>query len=377
MAIIDFAHRQITAKIVYVGPHGAGTNTNVLKLHELIPSESKSRLHHFGPDDEEERSLYFDYVPGGVGLITGFSTRFRVYTLPGGIAHRVHRREVCKGTDAIVFVADARKDRAQDNIQSMIRLEKSLSDQGLELAALPAVLQVNRTDADDARESQEVAYDLNPYGFPVVEGVARAAKGVLETHEHVVRITVARIHDNLAGDQTAMSLTAVQRASLEQGDDVIRRHIQALRDASTEELEAHTAEEDPSHVMLDTQYMDLPVGPVVELGFQPRDLVDARPVRILRCRLEGDRIQLDILLATGPEDTPQRLRLVLANRPVTPQPVTSSITPVAPHVGVSLPERVELTPTQPSIDFPPVWYGVAGLAGGLLTGVLLGFILFG
>src|SRR5690606_17221679 len=107
--------------------------------------------------------------------IKGFSLRFRVYAVPGGVTHAGHRREILRRTDAVVFIADARLDADQANLESLLDLEGLLREDGVEMAAIPMVIQVNRTDDPNARPAEQVVFDLNPYGFPVIEAVASDA----------------------------------------------------------------------------------------------------------------------------------------------------------------------------------------------------------
>ena len=82
------------------------------------------------------------------------------------------------------------------------------------------VIQVNHADATNARRTDEVAFDLNPYGFPVISAIARSAKGVIETHDKATSVTTTRIRDNLAGNETAITLTAVHRATRLRDDEM-------------------------------------------------------------------------------------------------------------------------------------------------------------
>jgi hypothetical protein len=373
MALINFAHREITAKVVYFGAPGAGTNTNLQVLHETVRAGERSRLHEFGPGEEAERTRYFDYVPEGTAPITGFSTRFRVYSMPGGLLHPIHREEVLKGTDAIVFIADARPGKDQVNVDALLELERALAEQGIEMASLPMVIQVNHTDGPDAVPSEKVVYDLNPYGFPVTEAVAKDAIGVGQTHKKIVGITVSRIRDNLSGSETSITLTAVHRATRDRDEDIIQRHIEAIAHA---EHQTQTSGD----------FASLPRGDEYELPFQPREFVGTRPVEVRSVHMEGDRIVLDVVTERINGGQPKVLALVLVNRPTDaaplPMPVTSSHTPApvssTSPATASLPDKIEL-PSQmrQTEDQGPdasIWVGIAGLVGGLLAGLLLGFL---
>jgi signal recognition particle receptor subunit beta len=377
MALINFAQREITAKIVYFGAPGAGTNTNVRTLFDLLPVQEKSRLHQFGPSQVTEQSWYFEYVPPEGGLVTGFSTRYRVYSLPGGLDHEAHREEVFRGADSVVFVADARGSRALANIDSLLELERLLKGQGLELAAIPLVIQVNHTDADDARTAEEVVVDLNPFGFPVVSAIARLSRGVLETHQQLTTRTSDRIRDNLAGGQTAITLTAMPRRVTERDDDVIAKHVAAI-----EAAERPGDRPSLEYAITDIQrglaagFRQLAPGPRLEMGLQPKDFLGSRPIYLLGSKLDGDQIVVDIVMARMSGGEPRRLAVVLANRPATATPIPKTPAPAKREMVTGVPERIDPIHPEPA-DFPPVWYGVAGIAGGTAVGILIGFLLFG
>ena len=156
--------------------------------------------------------------------------RCRVYSVPGGLSHPAHRREVLQGIDAVVFVADARGGANQANLDSLLELEVALKAQGVEMASIPMVIQVNHTDAEDARTSDDVVFDLNPYGFPVVTAIATEETGVLEAHQGVTEATLSRIRSNLSGQETAITLTTMHEEVRPKGDEVIRRHLEAIAD---------------------------------------------------------------------------------------------------------------------------------------------------
>lgn len=377
MATIHFASREIIARIVYFGAPGAGSNTNVRSLYGLLTTREKSRLHHFGPQNAAEESWYFEYVHDDRNAVPGFSLRLRVYSMPGGQGNAAHREEVFRGVDAVVFVADARKSRAAANVASLAELEKLIREQALTLERVPCVIQVNHSDAMDARDPADVVVDLNPYGFPVVPAVARATHGVLDTHERLVEETCARLRDNLAGNQKAIDLASVD-VPVESDEQIIARHLSAI-DAA--EKKNHPSLEFAVHDFqraLSARYASLTPGARHELGFQPKEYIGTRPVHLLDAKLEGDQIVVDLVMERLAGGEPRRLQVVLCNRPTdqTPMPRnTNPSPPVRDTATSSLPDRVELPPPEP-VDFPPVWYGVLGVTGGALVGLAAGFLFF-
>jgi len=89
---------------------------------------------------------------------------------------------------------------------------------------------------------------------------------------------------------------------------------------------------------------------------------------------------LDVVMTRLSGMEPRRLTLRLAARPAEaaamPLPIQASRldpTDRVTHVTASLPDRVAFT--GPSSDLPPLAYGALGLAAGVVSGVLLGFLL--
>jgi len=376
MAIINFATREITAKVVYFGPSGAGCNTNLKQLHKLLNTAERSQLHKFGPSDSQERTYYFDYVTQSTEDVNDFRMRYRVYSLPGDLELPAHRHEVMTDVDALVFVADARSDRATANMDSLLELERMLSLQGLELAAVPVVLQVNHVDSDKSRKISDVVFDINPYGFPVISAVANSHRGVVETHTEVVGATAARIRDNMAGNEATITLTAVHRATRETDEDIIRTHIEAIQGAtqSTPPQQEHGT---VSH----GEGIPVPI-PTVEVPFQPRAFVGSHPVSVVSARVENGVVAVDVVMEPMGGGEPRRLTVHLANRPTDTPPVPRhappSVVPPENRVADYLPEVVDFSDVATG-DLPGIWYGVLGLSAGVLIGgltsYLVGFLL--
>jgi signal recognition particle receptor subunit beta len=227
MALINFARKEVEAKVVYYGPAFSGKTTNVQVLHGLVPDAQRGSLNILAT--EEDRTLFFDYVPVSIGQIAGFSAKFKLFTVPGQVFYKETRRIVLQGADAVVFVADSSPDRADANIDSLIDLEENLRSHGLDLSSIPLVIQLNKRDVPGARGQAEMVTDLNPFGVPIVEAVSSKGTGVMETLKAVTDIAAARIRDNLAGRQTAVALTAVERPEVEDERKVIRDHLEKIK----------------------------------------------------------------------------------------------------------------------------------------------------
>ena len=91
-------------------------------------------------------TLFFDFVPMGIGKIKGCDVRVQLYTVPGQVKYSSTRKLVLKGVDGLVFVADSLKIRHEKNILSLKDLAINLKSYGLDIMTMPLVLQYNKRD---------------------------------------------------------------------------------------------------------------------------------------------------------------------------------------------------------------------------------------
>ena len=194
MSLINHRAREIHVKIVYYGPGLGGKTTNVKMLHERLPADRRGRLVTIAT--EQERTLFFDFMPVDLGVVNGFTTRFHLYTVPGQIYYRRSRRAVLQGVDGVVFVADSQADREQDNLESLADMHLLLGHVGLgeaQIARLPRVIQYNKRDVRNAMPLERMRSMLNPEGLPDFEAVAIDGKGVSETMRAIAKGVLGRI----------------------------------------------------------------------------------------------------------------------------------------------------------------------------------------
>ena len=194
MSLINHRAREIHVKIVYYGPGLGGKTTNVRMLHERIPVEKRGRLVTIAT--EQERTLFFDFMPVDLGVVNGFTTRFHLYTVPGQIYYRRSRRAVLQGVDGVVFVADSQADREADNLESLEDMHLLLGHVGLgpaQVARLPRVIQYNKRDVRNPVPVERMRAMLNPDGVPDFEAVAIDGKGVNETMRAIAKGVLGRL----------------------------------------------------------------------------------------------------------------------------------------------------------------------------------------
>jgi mutual gliding-motility protein MglA len=188
MSMINYASREINCKLVYYGPGLGGKTTNLEYVHEKVAPDTRGKLISLAT--EQERTLFFDFLPVDLGTIRGFTTRFHLYTVPGQVYYNASRRLILKGVDGIVFVADSQAERMDANIAAMENLYENLAEYGYDPAQIPIVLQWNKRDLPTALPVEEMEYNLNPDKLPAHPAVAVTGEGVFDTLKIVSKLVL-------------------------------------------------------------------------------------------------------------------------------------------------------------------------------------------
>jgi mutual gliding-motility protein MglA len=177
---LDFAAREVTIKLVYYGPALSGKTTNLAALHGKAGPEARGRLMTL--ETQDDRTLFFDLLPLTFRSKDGdVSLRIKLFTVPGQPIHAATRRLVLKGADGVAFIADSRVTELQRTAEAFLDLKQNLSDNGIELARLPVVIQFNKRDLPDVRSDEELARLAARGREPVFRAVATRGVGVVET----------------------------------------------------------------------------------------------------------------------------------------------------------------------------------------------------
>ncbi len=192
MSTINFATREINFKIVYYGPGLSGKTTNLKFVYSRIPEDRKGEMVSLATEDE--RTLFFDFLPVDLGEVKGFKTRFHLYTVPGQVFYNASRKLILRGVDGIVFVADSAPNRLRANAESMRNLRENLAEYELTLEEIPMVLQINKRDLPGALPVEMIRAVIDPeQKYPTFEAVAIQGKGVFEPLREVSRLVLGRL----------------------------------------------------------------------------------------------------------------------------------------------------------------------------------------
>ena len=193
MSLVNFTTREITCKIVYYGPGRSGKTTNLHYIYGRVPDARRGRMVSLAT--QTDRTLFFDFLPIDLGLISGFSTRFQLYTVPGQVYYNATRRLVLQGADGVVFVADSQARQLDENIESLQNLQSNLLELGIDIRTLPIVLQYNKQDLPRELILQTADLDdaLNFRGVPSFGADALHGRGVFETLKGISELVLKRL----------------------------------------------------------------------------------------------------------------------------------------------------------------------------------------
>ncbi|OQY30184.1 MAG: hypothetical protein B6244_01070 [Candidatus Cloacimonetes bacterium 4572_55] len=194
MVLLNYAAKEVNAKVVYYGPGLSGKTTNLQHIHDNVPSDHRGKMVSLAT--EKDRTLFFDLLPLNVGKIGGFKTRIQLYTVPGQVHYNSTRKLVLTGVDAVVFVADSQLKRLDSNITSMENLKENLIDHGLSLDRIPWIIQYNKRDLENIMSIEDLDEILNPHQVPYFPSCAITGDGIFQTLRFISKLVLKHLSEN-------------------------------------------------------------------------------------------------------------------------------------------------------------------------------------
>lgn len=147
MAIFNLKNRIIECKIVYYGPGRGGKTTNLEYIFKAFRKQASDDM--VSINTQGDRTLFFDFLPIGIGKIRGCEVKIQLYTVPGQVRYKSTRKLVLKGVDGVCFVADSLEVQRKENKMSLKDLQDNLTEQNTSIFKIPLVLQYNKRDLAD------------------------------------------------------------------------------------------------------------------------------------------------------------------------------------------------------------------------------------
>ncbi|MCP3873819.1 MAG: GTPase domain-containing protein [Desulfobacteraceae bacterium] len=200
MALINVKTKEVQIKIVYYGPGRGGKTTNLEYINKKYREQIKTEMVSLKTQDD--RTLFFDFLPFDVGQIKGFDVTIQLYTVPGQVKYNATRKLVLRGVDGIVFVADVQKEQRKNNIESLNQLYENLETYNLDLFKMPFVMQYNKIDLKNSGipilPSNIMQKDLNTaLRAPAFEATALRGGNVIPTLKKIISMTLTSIQGQL------------------------------------------------------------------------------------------------------------------------------------------------------------------------------------
>ena len=212
MAELDTQRNRLTIKLVYYGPALSGKTTNLTRLHDMLSAELIGDLMML--ETEGDRTLFFDLLPVGFTAPSGLLIKFKLFTVPGQVAHDGTRKAVLSRADGVVFVADSQRNQAVNNGASFENLMANLNTLGMDVAALPIVVQFNKRDMAAILSEEEIFERWAAAPWPLAFASALEGKGVLDTFVALLEQVYERLDGLYAlGSEHGLSRSAFVAAA--------------------------------------------------------------------------------------------------------------------------------------------------------------------
>jgi len=199
MAVFNVRNREIECKIVYYGPGRCGKTTNLEYIYRSFTKQVSGKM--VSIDTDGDRTLFFDFLPMGIGKVMGCDVRLQLYTVPGQVKYSSTRKLVLKGADGVVFVADSMEIRREKNMLSLKDLHNNLKGYGSSVFSIPLVIQYNKRDLEGQIPLMNIAQmkkDLNAQlEVPDFEASALTGRGVGATLKECLKLTLKSLQREL------------------------------------------------------------------------------------------------------------------------------------------------------------------------------------
>jgi len=204
MALFNAKNKVIECKLVYYGPGRCGKTTNLEYVFKAFKKQTTGEM--VSVDTTGDRTLFFDFLPMGLGKIRGCDIKVQLYTVPGQVKYNSTRKMVLKGVDAIVFVADSLEVRRKANMLSLKDLQQNLTEQSMSIFKTPLVLQYNKRDlADNGMPIVPIDVlerDLNSkLKVPSFPASALRGTGVGDSLKECLKLTLQKLNKELKWGQ--------------------------------------------------------------------------------------------------------------------------------------------------------------------------------
>ncbi len=188
MAFVDHARKVIVSQVVYWGPHGSGKTSNLRFVWERTKAPGAQWVNaNPGGGPSYER------LPMSLGEIRGYRSQFELVAAPGDPTCAGMRAELLERVDGVVFVADARRFRFEENAASLAELRAMLPRYGFALEKLPLVVQANMRDLPGSDPAAQLVGWLGVPTVPAFDAIAPRGVGVFDALKAACKLVLTEL----------------------------------------------------------------------------------------------------------------------------------------------------------------------------------------
>jgi len=270
MAFVNFNTKEITAKIVYYGPGLGGKTSSLQYIYNNLPEENKGKMISLATD--EDRTIYFDFLPLHLGKIQNFTVKVQLYTVPGQVRYNATRKLVLKGVDGIVFVADSQIHRKFSNIESYSNLEENLLEYQRHLKDIPHVIQYNKVDLPNIIKAEELNGILNKYATAYFETCAITGLGIMDALKAISKKVFAELNKRGITSRSYLIEKEVPEEELELGKN--EENVKAVE----EKVEISTEEAKESQEVFEQEEVEELSSEDVEIVNEELDIIEPHAI---------------------------------------------------------------------------------------------------
>jgi len=197
MAKVSRDATEVNARIVYWGCEGAGKSANLRAAFAKLRPDHRGEIKQV--PTRIDPTVGYELLPIALGEIAGTRTQIEMVAVPGHREQTPTRKQLLDQVDGVVFVADARPERAEANLASLRELRQALAAYGRRLEQVPLVVQYNQRDRSDPYAIEDLHRRLALGSTPVFEAVASDGTGVLQTLSTISKRVIRALRDQAGG----------------------------------------------------------------------------------------------------------------------------------------------------------------------------------
>jgi len=200
MARVSADTAGVNARILYWGAPGAGKVTNLRNVAARLRPDHRGEMRSV--PTRIDPTVTYTLIPIELGEIGGMRTCIEMVAVPGQPEQAPTRKQLLDEVDGIVFVADSRSERIEENLASLEELRKALADYARPIEEVPLVIQYNKRDLADAYAIDELHRRIALPGVTVFEAVASEGTGILQTLSTISKKVIRALREQSLTNQT-------------------------------------------------------------------------------------------------------------------------------------------------------------------------------